>query len=50
MTGDGADVRAGFDELCDKRAADVAGGARDKNCVHATKDDAAPEKVTNRIR
>ena len=46
LTGDGAHRRAGFCELVDQRAADVAGCARDKNCVHATKDEAATGKVT----
>jgi hypothetical protein len=33
-------------ELINERAPDIAGGACDKNCVHATKDGAGPRKVT----
>ena len=45
---DGADVCARRYELIDERAPDVAGCARDKNCVHATKDEATSGKVTCR--
>ena len=44
VTGDRAHLCARRCELIDQRAADIAGCARDKNCVHATKDEAAPEK------
>jgi hypothetical protein len=50
IAGDRADPCARSGEFSDQRAADVAGGARDENCVHAIKDDAAAEKVTRRLR
>ena len=49
MTSDGAHPSAGLGKEVDQRAADIAGGARDKNCVHATKDGMAPTKVTCRF-
>ena len=44
--GEGAHVGTGTDEFGDKRAADIAGCARDENCVHAIKDGAVAGKVT----
>ena len=46
LSGDGTDLDAGCCELGDQWAADVAGCARDENCVHEAKDDVAPGKVT----
>jgi hypothetical protein len=39
-------MRSRGGQVFDERAADVAGCARDKNCVHAIKDGATIEKVT----
>ena len=46
LTGDRAHLHSRVGQLFDERAADVAGCARDKNCVHAIKDGATLKKVT----
>ena len=46
MAGHRADLDSGVDEVRDEGATDVAGGTRDQNCVHDSKDGASPGKVT----